>query len=315
MLGLLRLYQFVVTAALLGIAVLGQPGVSLAKTPAVDFNLLYHAAKIANRAYDGKSKILGELKAKSAWVATPGSTEVQYFIMYNKRRKIQAISVRGTVNSANWALDKDTVGIQDPKTGILMHRGFQAPAMAIYRDVKPHLRKGYTTYLVGHSLGGVVAVIVGIYLRDDGVKLGGIYTFGQPKFTNLAGVKKYRNLPLLRVIHQNDAVALIPDSDSQGDQEFAHIGPSVNILTGPYYVYMDAKKALPLTQGSFGRFWTLISVTDHKMKWYLQSLKDKRKGAKRVSFEDRNKYIVRHRRAHGAETEPPKYKYNFNRVD
>jgi triacylglycerol lipase len=312
MLRLVRQVTFVLRAALLGIAILIQPTVVLAKSPAVDFKLLYHAAKIANQAYDGRSKVLGELKGKSAWVATPGSTDVQYFIMYNNSRKIQAISVRGTINSGNVALDMDTFGVRDKKTGIFMHRGFQAPAKAIYRDVKPRLKKGYTTYITGHSLGGAVAAILGVYLKTDGVKLGGIYTFGQPKFTNLAGSRKYKNLPLLRVIHQNDAVTLVPDKDKQGDQVFAHIGPSVNILTGPYYVYMDAKQAVPLSRRSFGKFLNLISVTDHKIKWYLQSLKDKRKGAKQVSFKDRNKYIVRHRGAHGVETEPAKYKYNFN---
>jgi triacylglycerol lipase len=312
MLRLVRQVTFVLRAALLGIAILIQPTVVLAKAPAVDFNLLYHAAKLADKAYNGKSKILGELKGKSVWVATPGTTDVQYFIMYNKRRKIQVISVRGTINSANWDLDKDKFGIRDKKTGILMHRGFQAPAKAIYHDAKPRLRKGYTTYLTGHSLGGAVAAILGVYLQDDGVKLGGIFTFGQPKFTDLAGARKYKNLPLLRVIHQNDVVAFVPDVVSQGSQVYAHIGPSVNILTGPYYVYVDAKQALPLSQGSIRRYLTLISATDHKIKWYLQSLKDKRKGAKRVSLKNRNKYIVRHRGGRGIETEPPRYKYNFN---
>ena len=68
-----------------------------------------------------------------------------------------------------------------------MHRGFRTAAEAIYGDVKPRLRPGYTTYLTGHSLGGAVAAILGTYLLDDEVKIGGILTFGQPKFTNRAG--------------------------------------------------------------------------------------------------------------------------------
>jgi len=299
--------------ALLAIAIVSLPGVALAKAPAVNFSLIYHAAKIANQAYDGKSRILGQMRGKSAWVATPGNTNVQYFIIYNHSRKLQAISVRGTANDSNWKLDKDTQGVRDKKTGIVMHRGFRNAANAIYRDVRPRLKKGYTTYLTGHSLGGAVAAVLGIYLKVDGVKLGGIYTFGQPKFTNVAGVRKYQSLPLLRIIHQNDTVALIPDNDAQGDQKFAHIGPSVNILTGPYYVYISAQKTFQLTQGSFSKFMTQISLPDHKMKWYLQSLRDKLKGAKRVSFKDRNKYIVRHKYGSGVDTALPKHQYNFNK--
>ena len=37
---------------------------SSAKSPDIDFDLLYRAAQIANLAYDGKSKILGELKRR-----------------------------------------------------------------------------------------------------------------------------------------------------------------------------------------------------------------------------------------------------------
>ena len=312
MLGLVKRFGCIGTVIMLGMTALGQPGIGLAKSPNLDFNLIYHAAKIANQAYDGKSKILGKLKGKSAWVATPGKTNVQYFIIYNDTRKLQAISVRGTDNDANWTLDKDTRGVRDKKTGILMHRGFRTAANAIYGDVRPRLKKGYTTYLTGHSLGGAVAVILGIYFQKDGVKLGGIYTFGQPKFTNVAGARRYENLPLLRIVNQNDTVALLPDEDAQGNQVFAHIGPAINILTGPYYVYGNAQQTLRVSQGSFGKFLTQISVPDHKIKWYLQNLRDKLKGAKRVDFKDRDKYIVRRKYGSGVDTTKPKRQFNFN---
>ena len=312
MFGFVRRFGCVGMVVMLGMAAFGQPDIGLAKAPAVDFNLIYHAAKIANRAYDGKSEILGKMKGKSAWVATPGKTNVQYFIIYNHSRKLQAISVRGTSNDTNWALDKDTRGVRDKKTGILMHRGFRTASNAIYRDVRPRLKKGYTTYLTGHSLGGAVAAILGIYLQVDGVKLGGIYTFGQPKFTNVAGARKYENLPILRVINQNDTVALLPDKNGQGNQVFAHIGPAINILTGPYYVYGNAQQTLRVSQGSFGKFLTQISVPDHKIKWYLQNLRDKLRGAKRVDFKDRDKYIVRHKYGSGVDTTKPKRQFNFN---
>jgi hypothetical protein len=312
MIGFASLRRIAGMIILLAGVVISFPGSSLAKSPSIDFDLLYRAAQIANLAYDGKSRILGELKGKSAWIATPGTTDVQYVIGYNDQRKVQAIAVRGTANDTNWALDKDTHALKDQKTGILMHRGFRTAAEAIYRDIKPRLKPGYTTYLTGHSLGGAVAAILGIYLQDDGVKLGRIFTFGQPKFTNVAGAKAYANLPLLRVIYQNDTVALLPDSDAQGEQEFAHIGPVINLLSGPYYVYGTAQQTLQFSQGSFGRFLTQVSLPDHKMKWYLQGLRDKLNGAKEVSFKDRNKYIVRHKYGTGVETAPTRKKFNFN---
>lgn len=304
--------RIVAILGLLGAVLTSYPLSSLAKSPEIDFDLLYRAAQFSNLAYDGKSKILGELKGKSAWIATPGRTDVQYVIGYNNQRKIQAIAVRGTANDTNWTLDKDTHALRDQKTGILMHRGFRTAAEAIYRDIKPRLKPGYTTYLTGHSLGGAVAAILGIYLQDESVKLGQIVTFGQPKFTNIAGAKTYGNLPLLRVIYQNDTFALLPDRDDQKKQVFAHIGPAINILTGPYYVYASADQTLQFSQGSFGKFLTQVSLPDHKMKWYLQGLRDKLNGAKQVNFKDRNKYIVRHKYGTGIETAPVKRQYNFN---
>ena len=55
-----------------------------------------------------------------------------------------------------------------------------------------------------------------------------------------------------------------------------------------------------------------ISLPDHKIKWYLQSLRDKQAGTKRVRFRDRNKYITRHKYGSGVDTTPPKRQYNFN---
>jgi hypothetical protein len=78
------------------VALVGATGVVLAnytipgfaKSASIDFDILYRAAQIANLSYDGKSRILGELKGKSAWVTTPGAADVQYVIGYKNQRKI-----------------------------------------------------------------------------------------------------------------------------------------------------------------------------------------------------------------------------------
>ncbi len=301
-----------VATILLGVSFFCQPLEVRANSPKVDFKLLYLAAQLSNLAYDGKSKILGKLKGRSAWTATPGNADVQYFIGYNDTQKLQAISVRGTDNETNWSQDKDVTGVRDKKTGILMHRGFHTASQAVYRDVKSRLKPGYRTYLTGHSLGGAVAAIVGLYLQQDGVEIAGIYTFGQPKFTDVAGAKAHESLPLLRVIHQNDTVALLPDDDGQGGMTYAHIGAAINLLKGPYYVYAPAAQTLQFSRGSFSKFLFQISLPDHQIKWYLQNLHDKQNGAKPVSFKDRERYIVRHKYGSGADTAPVERQYNFN---
>ena len=315
MLNFKRLQQVFVALVLVAMIAFGHQTAFAKKSKNVDFRLLYHAAQLANQAYDGKSKILGKHPGLSAWVANPGKTNVQYILLQNHKRKIQAIAVRGTANDTNWDLDMDTRGVKDRKTGILMHRGFRTAAEAIYGDVKPRLKRGYTTYLTGHSLGGAVAAILGTYLLDDKFKIGGILTFGQPKFTNRAGAKAYKHLPLLRLIYQNDTVALLPDRAKGSGKEFVHTGEVINLLSGPYYVHGSARQGLEFSEGSFGKLFGQISVPDHSMKWYLKNLRGKLDGVKEVSFKDRNKYIIRHRRGtFGAyRSKPVKRTFNFNR--
>ena len=280
----------------------------------IDFRLLYQAAQIANQAYGVRSEILGDYpNADKAWVSTPGNAEVQYVYLYSKQRNAQVIAVRGTDNDVNWELDKDTRGVMDQRSGILLHSGFRTAAEAIYRDVRPRLRKDTKIYLTGHSLGGAVAAILGIYLMNEQFDVAGIYTFGQPKFTNAEGARAYQRLPVLRVVYQNDVVATFPNETAGGNQHYTHIGPVVNLLHGPHYIYLDSDQALRFSQGSLGKYLMRISVPDHKMKWYLQGLRDKLDNAVRLDPRDREKHIVRNKAGTGVETAPTKKHFNFNR--
>ena len=222
---------------------LNQAPAAAQTSPPVDFKLIYRAAQLARHAYDQKPKILARYGANITRIATPGKTNVQYILLHDHQRRTQIIAVRGTVDDTNWKLDRDKRIVRDGRSGVLLHRGFRRAADTIFQDIKPWLKPGYTIYLTGHSLGGAVAAILGIYLWDDAYRLGGIYTFGQPKFTNLQGAATYRNLPILRVVYQNDTVSLLQNRTRGDKQQFVHIGPVLNVLTGPYYLYGTAQQA------------------------------------------------------------------------
>ena len=66
--------------------------------------------------------------------------------------------------------------------------------------------------MVGHSLGGAVASILAINLDIDGYKVGGVTTFGQPKFTDKVGMEKYKHIPITRVVNEKDVVPLVRTS-------------------------------------------------------------------------------------------------------
>ena len=309
---LLRRVLETVVVALVFYASFFQGSSARAETVKPDFALLYYAAQLANQAYDGKSELFGTLDGGTALVAVPGGTRVKYVLNFNHNRKLQVVAVRGTVNATNRELNRDTALVRDQKAGIDLHRGFRTAATTIYHDLKPKLRPGYTTYLVGHSLGGAVAAILGIYLSNDGLPIGQIVTFGQPKFTNLAGAITYRRLPLIRVIYQNDIVTLLPIRSPNSDQPLAHMGMALNLLSGPYYVLADVERSTKFSVRSFRRMLGQASIPDHRMRWYLQGLRDKLEIATPVRFADRNKFIVRHTMGTGLDTEPTNRTFNFN---
>jgi hypothetical protein len=301
---------------LLGLSLLAGTATAQSRSPftqsgEVDFAVVYHFAQRANAAYESQSAITG-LYPGVTRVATPGRTDVLYFIEHDHERKAATIAVRGTVDQVNWSLDEDTRGITDTKAHILVHDGFDTVAKVVYADLKPHVKPDYAVYLTGHSLGGAVAGLLAIYLHEDGYKVAGVVTFGQPKFTNEAGVAEYGHLPILRVVDQNDVVPMLPDTTQGGQVRFAHLGAELNILSGPYYAFLGSQDATRRSLDEFAHDVFVSSVPDHKIAWYLANIEDKLKGAQRVNYADRERYVVRHRKG---PTQTIKPKTNYNSAD
>lgn len=279
---------------------------------AVNFEQLYQFALLASDTYASESAIRDRHPGVS-WIATPGHTNVLYFVKTDHASKQHVVAVRGTVDELNWDLDMDTHGAFDKKAGVLVHRGFHTVARTIYADLRGQLKPTYRTHFTGHSLGGAVAAILATYLDRDGYGIGGVYTFGQPKFTNAEGVRRYSYMPVLRVVYQNDAVAMLPDAVKGGKVSYAHLGAELVLLSGPYFCYLDEIDAASKSIGAFSRGITFTSLPDHKMKWYLQGLRDKLKQAQAVPYDNRQRFTIRHKMGSGMDIGSTAKATNFNR--
>ncbi|HEY6552143.1 MAG TPA: lipase family protein, partial [Vicinamibacteria bacterium] len=187
------------------------PATATPAPPAVDLDEVLAYARRASAAYGDEAAIRAAIGPGPALtVANLHGVDVRAFIEVDEAKRVQWLAVRGTANLENAAEDADYTKVPAPELGIPVHTGFAADARAVWSFARPLLRPGLETRVTGHSLGGAVAVLLAMRLRVDGVPLGHVITFGQPKVTTEVGVARFRDLPLLRVVNHDDPVPLLP---------------------------------------------------------------------------------------------------------
>ena len=87
---------------------------------------------------------------------------------------ITILVFRGTSNLKNVRTDIDMRFWKDDGltdhwgTDINLHRGFKDAAMFIFEDIEDNYKLEKTVYLTGHSLGGAIAQIMGLWLDAKG---------------------------------------------------------------------------------------------------------------------------------------------------
>lgn len=231
---------------------------------------------------------------KAVRISTIQSIDLRYMLEQDASTKEQTITVRGTANLANALQDAEYFDSRNKKIGIYVHNGFDNDTQTLYNDILPHLNKEYKTKLTGHSLGAAIAALLMIYLDADNFTLLPSYNFGQPKFTNAAGAKKYQNMPMLRVVHDNDIVPLVPPvtllDSIHGAYE--HIAAEVILLKSVYYSYLTKHQSQKASVDEFWRNLGDMSVADHNMYLYLDSIKAKEGKEIEIPYSEREKYIA-----------------------
>ena len=106
-----------------------------------------------------------------------GDNEFAYNVVQD--RGVTIISIRGTNNAKNVLTDLDARPFFDKKLGIQIHRGFRDAAEKLKNDIIENVPLEEHIILTGHSLGGAIAQIMGLWFEDDAYEVQ-IYTFGSP---------------------------------------------------------------------------------------------------------------------------------------
>ena len=278
----------------------------------VDFREAYAFARLSEAAYLSPAKIEaryarrrrsatrgrrsatgGHSSANRVIVRDLPGAEVRFFVVFDDQAGRQDIAVRGTSNLANVRVDVAFTPHPDQLLGIQLHQGFAAAGSDLYRVARPLLKKEYSTTITGHSLGGSLAAILGMYLKADGFRVKRIVTFGQPKVTNVEGARKYAQLPILRFVNRADPVADVPPLMSLRDANwrYTHFGPEVILWTGNRYIFVEDHQALSTGVLSF---WSNLGgheVKEHEMASYLSNLRRMLDGAEEIKFEERARFL------------------------
>jgi len=96
---------------------------------------------------------------------------------------ISIIVIRGTANDANVLSDVDVRLVSDARTGIRLHKGFRDAAVTVMQIIDTTKTLEHTVHVTGHSLGGAVAQIIGMWLHKRGKNVQ-IYSYGSPKVSD-----------------------------------------------------------------------------------------------------------------------------------
>ena len=245
---------------------------------AQDFNLIKAQAQLSNDTYLEDSALKEQLLAQDQTLvhySLIDTSQVSYFL--STQNGIQTIAVRGTANLKNAIVDLSVSLQDDPVLDIKLHQGFASAARAIYADMKPYLKTDEPIHITGHSLGGAIAVILGMYLQQDNYQVSQVITFGQPKVTNVTGAKQFDSLPLIRVVTLHDIVPLVPPISPLQIKNldiFWHMGQEVILMDNKEYAETSGvKSALRAT-----KFTSSIpsekNLNAHKMATYLGRIND-----------------------------------------
>ena len=164
-------------------------------------------------------------------------------------RGVTIISIRGTDNAKNVLTDLDARPFKDRKLGVQVHRGFRDASEKLKNDIIENVALEETIILTGHSLGGAIAQILGLWFEDDAYEVQ-IYTFGSPSIM----MEQMWEDGHFRVYLENDPVPFLPP------YPYVHWGIGINAET------LDWDEDHPI--GDI----TKIDARDHSIKEYLKIL-------------------------------------------
>ena len=205
------------------------------ETLPVHVEVLVEMAEYCNKIYDDGEEL--------------GDNEFAYNVVQD--RGVTIIIFRGPNNGRNVVTDLDARPFNDRKLSANIHRGFRDAATKLRDEIIENHALEESIILTGHSLGGAVAQIIGLWLEDDAYDVQ-IYTFGSPAITTAS----FGDAAIhFRMALRNAPVPLLPPIP------YRHWG-----------IAIDPETLTWSENNEIGDF-TKIDARDHSIKEYLNILR------------------------------------------
>lgn len=264
---------------------------SLASNDNKNFQSIVPLAGLANAIYTDVNTIKAitqKYSYKLEEYKIISGAEVTYLLASDIQNKQHIIAIRGTANLDNAVVDMQIKLLPDKVTGQSLHQGFAEAATAILTDIKSKLNKNYSITTTGHSLGGAVALVLGMQLDTSGFNIKKVITFGQPKVTNIAGARKYKHLNITRFVRPKDIVPLVPPLDPLDINNldiYWHVGQEILLMGNHRYAIIDGFKSMQRSLELLSVMPNEENMKNHTMAGYLALIKENSQRADKVEYQ------------------------------
>jgi hypothetical protein len=130
-----------------------------------------------------------------------------------------------TLDQRTYVIFPGTDGIQDWRTDFkaiktswmddrgAVHRGFAAAWSSVMSEVLKETQNAAQVIVIGHSLGGALAMLAASFIQSAQGNIAGVYTYGQPRVGNGAFKRAYNatlNAATFRIVNEEDPVPYLP---------------------------------------------------------------------------------------------------------
>ena len=261
------------------------------ESPALFAEVLQYA-QLSSAAYETKDsvgRIAKDTSNELTMYENLPDLGVTYFLITDTAKKTHWIAIRGTVNVMNTLVNLDIQLTPNNDLGIQLHSGFAETAKSIFQKITPMLEKHYKINIAGHSLGGAVAIVLAMYLDINSYPVARIITFGQPKVTNITGAQKFAHLDILRVVAARDYIPLLPPVDATDITNvniYWPLGQEIILLDNKEYSVAKGLNSMLRATKFFTRQPDMQNLQEHKIAFYLQSVRDRQQGARWVPYKN-----------------------------